>query len=76
MADKDLIELMMQTAAKLRTELEREQKLHTVQTIEEQRLLLANVLGLLRELKPKNGTEYEAIRRHRDRITEHLQRVA
>lgn len=76
MADKDLIELMMQTAAKLRTELEKEQRLHTLQTIEEQKLLLANALALLRRIPASNGTIGEDIRRHREIISNHLSRVA
>lgn len=76
MADRDLVDLMIETAAKLRTEIEREQKLHTLQTIEEQRLLLANALALLKRIPASNGTIGEDIRRHREIISNHLSRVA
>lgn len=76
MADRDLVDLMIETAAKLRTEIEREQRLHTLQTIEEQRLLLANALALLKRIPASNGTIGEDIRRHREIISNHLSRVA
>jgi hypothetical protein len=74
MSKRDLVDLMLQTAEKLQSELEKEKRLDLEKELAEMSLDLADALSVLRDIKPRNGTEYDRVRTTRERLTRRLDR--
>jgi hypothetical protein len=74
MSKRDLVDLMLQTAEKLQSEIEKERRLDLEKELADMALDVADALSVLRELKPRNGTEYDRVRTTRERLARRLDR--